>query len=221
LAKHCSPDRIAVTVTHNIAPSIPLVPSPFPVHVLSNSRPKGFGANHNQAFSWCREHFFCVINPDILLLQDPFDRLISALLEDDVGVVAPMLVDSSGKVQDSARKFPTPLRIMTRAIGRKYNSHEYRVHGKRIMPDWVAGMFMLFSADQYAAIGGFDERYFMYCEDADICRRLAQKGKNTLLLTDVLAVHNPRRASHARLSHLYWHLTSLTRFFLKYPFYTL
>ena len=223
LSSNCQPDLLVVTVTRNT-----LIPStfvfdrfPFPVIIIQNSHPKGFGANHNQAFKRSREDFFCVVNPDILLTSDPFEQLISLLSVDNVGVVSPVLVDSRGNLQDSARLFPTPGRIMSRIFRWRGGEYDYPLSNDCISPDWVAGMFMVFPSHVYENIGGFDERYFMYCEDADICMRLKNSGYTVLLNTRASAVHNPRRNSHRSPMHLWWHLTSLLRFFLRYPFYTL
>ncbi len=223
LSSNCQPDLLVVTVTRNT-----LIPStfvfdrfPFPVTILQNYHPKGFGANHNQAFLQCSEDFFCVVNPDILLTTDVFGHLISLLSADNVGVIAPVLVNSTGRLQDSARMFPTPGRIISRVFRRGKRECDYPLSEDCISPDWVAGMFMLFPSQIYQKIGGFDERYFMYCEDADICMRLKNNGYTVLVDTRVSAVHNPRRSSHRSPMHLWWHLTSLLRFFLRYPFYTL
>lgn len=222
-AGYCCTKRLVVTVTRNINNSARRSFSrlPFPVTVIENSLPQGFGANHNQAFSRCREEFFCVVNPDIILTADIFYHLISLLSRDNAGAAAPVLVDSSGRLQDSARKFPTPGRIVSRVFRRKKHGCDYPLSDDYISPDWIAGMFMLFPSRVYRKIGGFDERYFMYCEDADICMRLRNSGYTVLVNTRVQAVHNPRRKSHYSPKHLWWHITSLLRFFCQYPFYTL
>ena len=224
IARHCRVENLSVTVTRNTRTSAKSIFErfPFPVTVLQNSKPKGFGANHNQAFATCQEEYFCVLNPDILLSSNLFVRLIACFLSgQNIGIAAPLLVDSEGMLQDSARRYPTPGRILRRVVSRKASVYESRQDSSPIFPDWVAGMFMLFPATVYREIGGFDERYFMYCEDADICIRLAQRGYKTQLVSQVQAVHNARRASHRTLQHLRWHLSSLLRFFLRYPFYTL
>jgi len=223
VASSCQAEQLVVTVTRNTT-----IPSrftfkrfPFPVTILQNSQPKGFGANHNQAFTTCREEFFCVVNPDILLTSDLFDQLIPSLSSKNIGVTAPVLVDSDGRLQDSARMYPTPGRILSRIFLGKAKECEYPPDTDSVFPDWVAGMFMLFPAHLYREIGGFDERYFMYCEDADICMRLSLRGYKTQLVSHAQAVHNARRASHRTMPHLRWHVSSLLRFFFKYPFYTL
>ena len=78
--------------------------------------------------------------------------------------------------------------------------------------DWVAGMFMLFPADAYRLVNGFDERYFMYLEDVDICRRLNKNGLRVLYSDAVEIVHDGQFASRKNLRHFFWHVSSLLRF---------
>ncbi len=220
---NCQTDRLLVTVTKNTLAesSITFDRFPFPVEVIQNSQPKGFGANHNQAFRTCKEEFFCVLNPDILIRSDPFDTLLATFSEPDIGVVAPVIIDSDDVVQDSARRFLTPQRVVSRVLFEKQQDYVFTTETIAVFPDWVAGMFMLYPASVFREIDGFDERFFMYCEDADICRRLLTKGYRTQLVPPVQVVHDAQRASHKAAHHLRYHVFSLLRFFLRYPFYTL
>lgn len=223
IAKHCNVDSLFIIVTRNTRTSAELTNDtfPFPVSVIQNTKRKGFGANHNSAFSCCEEEFFCVLNPDILFFSNIFDDLKRYFYCDELGVVAPALIDSEGERQDNARIFPTPLKIAQKIImGQKHAYTDFH-YGEDIFPDWVAGMFMLFRSDVFRQIGGFDERYYMYYEDADICRRLKQNGYHSQFAFQLQAIHNARRTSHRSLRHLSWHISSMLKFFCRYPFYTL
>ena len=220
---NCQTDRLVVTVTKNTitGSGYSYDHFTFSVEVIQNSQPKGFGANHNQAFSTCKEEFFCVLNPDILIRSDPFDTLLATFSAQDIGVVAPVIIDSDEVVQDSARRFLTPQRVVGRVLFEKQQDYVFTAETRAVFPDWVAGMFMLYQASVFREIGGFDEHFFMYCEDADICRRLLTKGYRTQLAPPVQVVHDAQRASHKASHHLRYHVSSLLRFFLRYPFYTL
>ena len=216
LEENCQGFPVSIVLTLNIDENADWVnPDPlFPLTVIKNHRPRGFGANHNTAFKTLGNiDYFCVMNPDILLPANPFPALLSILGKPTIGVVGPALIDSQGHLQDSCRKFPTPWSILLRMVGKK---DEYQQRHNLFYPDWIAGMFMLFPSRIFAELGGFDERYFMYCEDADICRRIQKKGLKTAYTTDILAIHDPRRSSHRNLRHLWWHLNSLLRFFVMY-----
>jgi hypothetical protein len=74
-------------------------------------------------------------------------------------------------------------------------------------------MFMLFRSEIFGAAGGFDERYFLYCEDADICLSLLKRGLRVALVPEVSVTHDARRRSHRDPRYLVWHLASMLRFF--------
>lgn len=202
---------LEVLLTQNIQPQqdIDLGAYTFPVKVIVNSSPKGFGENHNAAFEQAEGEYFCVLNPDILFVEDPFDTLCDQLNLIEFGLVAPKIVDSNGLIQDSARDYPTPLRIIKRVLGVK-------THQLNAEPDWVAGMFMLFRSEVYSCVGGFDDRYFLYCEDADICFRLKEMNKKIAYMKEVTVVHNAQRSSHKKAKFMFWHLKSLFRFFINH-----
>ncbi len=152
-------------------------------------------------------------NPDIALPADPFPELCRALRQNDAAVAGPLVRNPAGGIEDSARVFPTPAIIARRALGDR-DGPDYPVDAGPVTVDWVAGMCMLFSATAFTEVGGFDERYLLYYEDADICRRLARTGHRVVYEPAATVVHDARRDSYRRLRHLAWHLRSMGRFFL-------
>ena len=177
---------------------------PFVVTVIANAEPMGYGANHDQAFAHCKTPFFCVVNPDIRLTKDPFPLLISALEEPMAGCVYPMQSNGNPRSIDYARQVPTPVSLLRR----------YLVPGSRSKPqprDWINGAFMLFPVAVFAELGGFDIRYFMYCEDVDICLRLQLHGYRLVPVVGVTVEHEAQHASRRRFRHLVWHVQSLWR----------
>jgi len=79
------------------------------------------------------------------------------------------------------------------------------------VPHWIPGLFMMFRSDAYREIGGFDERFFMYGEDFDICARTQLAGWKLQVAENLLARHDAQRASRTDAKHLYWHVTSLLK----------
>ena len=183
-----------------------------PVTIVENAVPRGFAANHNAAFRSVHTPYFCVINPDVRLKLNPFPVLSSVLEDSRVGVVAPLVRNSSGAIENSARKFPTPKILARKALG--LNSEPVPCNGSELIePDWVGGMFMLFRSDLYRTLGGFDEGYFLYYEDIHLCARLRVAGMRVILEPRVEIIHDAQRASHRNLRHAWWHATSILRFF--------
>lgn len=214
LKTHCG-SGIEVTLTLNLPETLPFDPTamPFKVSVIHNPQPKGFGDNHNAAFASGCTGYFCVINPDIQLLGDPFPTLIKALSNSQIGVVAPLILDSQRKVTDSAREFPTIISILGKVFHKK-TTPDYVVADDFLYPDWVAGMFMLFRRDVFSELHGFDRNYFLYYEDVDLCARLRLAGYLTALCPAVSAIHDAQRTSHRSFRYLKWHLSSMLRFFV-------
>ena len=143
---------------------------------IQNTNPKGFGANHNAAFAHTTAPFFCVLNPDIELPANPFPALLAALNASGASVLAPSVVNSAGIPEDSARYFPTVSQLASKLLGRYDGRYALKPNQGATPVDWVAGMFMLFRTEDFNAIGGFDENFFLYYEDVDICARLWKAG---------------------------------------------
>ncbi len=222
IAKFCDPSFLEVIVTINVHEKKDILPEDylFNLTVIRNRSPKGFGANHNYAFSIARGDYFCVINPDIRLNGDPFLGLIRGLSDKSVGVIASLVLRENGCFADSAREFPS-IPLLVRRIVYKTRQSDYLIGSRPIQPDWIAGMFMLFPSSVFKTLEGFDERYFLYCEDIDICARLYLKGLKCVLDPRVRIMHLEQRDSHYQLRYLIYHLSSIVRFFLSTVYWKL
>ena len=215
----CNNHQLEVLLTLNLPEEFLFNPSDysFQVFVHVNRLRKGFSANHNQAFTKSSGQFFCVMNPDIRLDGDPFGALLACLQNASIGVVAPLVVGETGVAEDSARRFPTPLKILCKAVGGGQGG-DYLIKDDVIFPDWVGGMFMLFRREVFEKLGGFDDRYFLYYEDVDLCARLSLRGYAVALSPAAKVIHHAQRSSHRSIKYLKWHLASMVRFFCSPPF---
>jgi N-acetylglucosaminyl-diphospho-decaprenol L-rhamnosyltransferase len=112
----------------------------------------------------------------------------------------------------SARYFPTIFRIAKRVLF-KVRSTDYLIAENPFPVDWVAGMFVVYRRDAFKQVKGFDDkRFFMYLEDADICRRLAKAGWLVFLNPDSQVFHFAQRKSRTNFMHMRWHIISLLRY---------
>jgi GT2 family glycosyltransferase len=205
-------------VTENIPeePDLAIENYAFSIDVIRNRHAKGFGANHNSALELAGSGLFCVLNPDIRLHSDPFPQLRSIVANPAIGVVAPVVTGTDLAAEDHARSFPTIFTLMAKIFG--YRPHAVPPVGHSVyFPDWVAGMFMLFRAETMRSVGGFDERYFLYYEDVDLCARLRDKGLVVAVCTLVSVVHSARRESRRNIRFASWHLRSAIRFLASRP----
>lgn len=187
----------------------------YPIKVIRNNIPKGFGANHNAAANLAQGDFFAVVNPDIRLSSFSFQALLDVFDEPLVGAAAPVVLSVDGHIEDSVRRFPTLSRLFNRTVlGRR--TPDYTWQDNPIPVDWVAGMFMLFRTETFQKIGGFDdEKFFMYMEDVDICRRLHRFGLSVTVQPMARVVHNAQRASRRKIQHVRWHVVSAVRYFTE------
>lgn len=212
--KQCKASLLEVLITLNLEESLPFELEDFPFHitVIRNSVPQGFAANHNKAFQFAIGAYFCVLNPDVRLFANPFPALIAQARNANVGLVAPLITNIEGVQEDSARQFPSPFEIVRKVFGGKSVMHA-DIARPISNPDWVAGMFMLFPRKIFQEIDGFDERYFLYYEDVDLCARLTLANYKIILCSTVSVVHDARRSSHKSPRYMRMHLTSMLRFF--------
>jgi GT2 family glycosyltransferase len=210
-----APGGLKLIITENVPETPPLAgaQSRYPLQRIANSHIKGFGANHNTAFQYCETPFFCVVNPDIRLSSNPFPTLLRTLDEQNAAAVGPLVRASEGRIEDSARRFPTLGSLVRKALHEK-RSPDYPTDAGPAAVDWVAGMFVLFRSDAFRAIGGFDERYFLYYEDVDICWRLRNAGYTVVYEPRAEVTHNAQRASRQNLRLARHHVQSAVRFLL-------
>ncbi|WP_295528906.1 glycosyltransferase family 2 protein [uncultured Pseudacidovorax sp.] len=203
LAELCGPLIHRVVLTVNIPEPDLLADAPpgLPLLRLDNPAPLGFGANNNQAFGHCETPWFLVLNPDIRLDHDVLSPLLAAA-SPQAGLLAPRILEPGKAAPEQHRALLTPHEI----LGRRKPGYAIPA-----APDWIPGLFMLFRAEAYRQIGGFDERFFMYGEDFDICARLRLAGWRIQIAEDQQARHDAQRASHRRLRPLWWHVSSLLR----------
>ncbi len=196
---------------------IDLAGLPFRVQLVHNTRPKGFAANHNYAFSLSSGQYFVILNPDIVLLDDPFDPLLAMMARNRNCIVAPQIVNRNGLVEDSARNFPTPLSLLKKAAGKLLKKplpgDVLIARDELLLPDWVAGMFVMVPRSIYSQLKGLSEYYFLYYEDVDFCARARLAGVEILVNQQVKVIHEAQRDSHRKARYLLWHVNSAAKFF--------
>lgn len=191
---------------------------------IENIQKLGFGANNNKAFRYLEStcdmtegDFFFTINPDISTSGHDIAAIARTMQNEQLQIAAPNLVDANGSPDDNIRSYPSlidcilrfALRSRRSTINKEEMESTHRV-------DWAAGAYLAFSVKAYRALDGFDEKYFMYYEDADICRRARNKGIATYYLPTIRAAHFAARNSRKLLSWQFiWHITSALRFILK------
>jgi GT2 family glycosyltransferase len=161
----------------------------FPqIELILNKENLGFSKAVNQAIHISHAPFVVILNPDTVIFDTFFYNTIAFLKKNfNVGILGPRIYDADGKIQGSARKFPTPL---TSLFGRKspltkifpnnpISKKEFlcfKSNGKPIEVDWVSGACIIANRKAIEEVGGFDEKFFLYWEDTDLCKRIKDNG---------------------------------------------
>ena len=190
------------------------------IRVVRNANPKGFAENHNNAAKISKADYFFVLNPDVRLLSsisggNSWDQILHCLqvlaAVDETGISYPVQVDALGNMLDFERALVTPWQLVLRYIG----NIRYR---QQVSRDWISGSCMMFRLEVFRKLGGFDERYRLYCEDVDICLRLQSEGYQ-LVRAPCVVVHNTKRQTLKSHQHLAWHLESLAKLWFSKAFW--
>jgi N-acetylglucosaminyl-diphospho-decaprenol L-rhamnosyltransferase len=174
------------------------------VRLIRNDTNRGFGAAVNQAAAMTSAPLLLLLNPDCAIEPGALEILEKVLADrPECAVAAPQLLNTDGTVQASARGEPgawtglfgrhglfTRLFPRARLARRNLPAGDLVAANVESAPvDWVMGACMLIRRDLFDLVGGFDERYFLYWEDADLCRRLRNRGYTTRYVPAARVVH--------------------------------
>ncbi|MCM2680118.1 glycosyltransferase family 2 protein [Echinimonas agarilytica] len=193
------------------------------VDYLYNHKPLGFGHNNNLAFAHARtlgmrnQDLFLILNPDVKVDSSELRLFISDVVTRGSGISTVNLFrdQSFTHYDNSIRRFPSLFDFMSSFLGfRNRTIYDKDKIDDVTHVDWAAGSFLLFSVEIYELLRGFDTRYFMYCEDVDICYR-ARRDFNipVTFFPGYKALHLAAHANKKILSrHFWWHLTSAITF---------
>jgi len=180
--------HVRVTVVDNASPDDTLdAIAGLPVELIRSERNGGFSYGCNLGARAGDAPYLLFLNPDARLEPSALDTLLAALeAHPGAGVAGPRIIEPGGELSFSRRRFPRqrstfaqalflhrlrPLAPWTDELVRDPSAYEQAGEA-----EWISGACMLMRREAFAAIGGFDEDFFLYCEDTDICRRLWDGG---------------------------------------------
>ena len=178
------------------------------LEVVKQERNMGFGHSHNRAFAKFPARYYFILNPDTEFPagQNFLAKFIKFMdANPKIGMAGPKVFYPDGTLQYSCYRFPSffqPIFSRT-SFGRtkagrratdRYLMKDFE-HNATQAVDWVMGSAMFFRREAYDKVGGFDERYFMYAEDSDLCRRIWEAGRAVYYVHDIFLKHTHGRAS--------------------------
>lgn len=187
--------------------------------LIRQNKNLGFGAAHNIALTKQTGKYHFVINPDITLNSDVISDIVDYFESNpDVVMAMPKILNTDGTEQKLPKERPTFKRLFLGRISGKIRS-EYVWAEKQITApceiDFCTGCFFCIRTDVFKSMGGFDPRYFMYLEDADLSLKAKSKGK-IMLLPQFCVTHAWERQSAKSLKYLFIHIASCFKFLFKW-----
>lgn len=196
--------------------------------VYIHSENLGYGHGHNIGIRKAFEvdaRYHVVINPDIFW-TDPVIESLAAFMGNhtDCGLVMPKILYPNGEVQYLCKLLPTPMNLFGRRFlpfrGWQARMDErFELHGSgynRVMEvPSLSGCFMFLRVDVLRRAGLFDERYFMYAEDLDLCRRIGEVSR-TMFDPEVAVYHAYEKGSYKNRKLLKYHIQSVVKYFNKW-----
>ena len=197
----------------------------FDVNYIDLEENVGFGRGHNQVLDKIDSKYHFIINPDILLNQDTIDTLCRFMDEHpDVAIACPKVLHPDGTLQYIAKRRPTLMALVARRIRLPFlKGVEDRYLAKEADQDtdfeidFCTGCFMVIRTDVFREIGGFDQDYFLYFEDADITMKAKQKGR-AWYVPDATVVHFWHRETATSKRMFLLQLKSMFIYFKKWGF---
>lgn len=186
---------------------------------------KGFGANNNYVYEFCldklgmtSEDYFVVMNPDIEITPETLLSFVAKIIKDNIPFATlDLYKDRDYKIRDdSIRNFPKLKDFISSFLFNRNPSLLDRSNIKNSCNvNWAAGSFLIFLSEHYLALGGFDDNYFMYCEDIDICYRSNLLDVPLKYYPQYQALHLGSHSSRSIFSkHFRWHVSSILRYVL-------
>lgn len=187
--------------------------------VIKNDKNLGFGAAHNVVLNQTIGKYHFVINPDITLNSDVISDMVDYFEgHSDVVMAMPKILNTDGTEQKLPKERPTFKRLFLGRLSYKIRS-EYVWADKQIENpteiDFCTGCFFCIRTDIFKKVCGFDERYFMYLEDADLALKAKSKG-GVVMLPQFSVTHAWERESSKSLKYLIIHIISCFKFLFKW-----
>ena len=183
--------------------SVELVQERYPqVIVISNQVNRGFAAGNNQGIARSQGRYILLLNPDTELPPDALSRFLAYMdAHPQTGVAGPRLQGPSGKIQGGAAghdpslttifNFSTFLyRLAPRRFRGLWLARTLYEDARPIAVDWVSGACMFLRREAIEAAGMMNERYFMYSEDVELCRRVRAAGWSIVCLPEIRVTHH-------------------------------
>lgn len=208
--------------------SAAMVRQEFPaVTLIASEANLGYSRGNNLGLERARGDYLLVLNPDTEIASDALAEMCAYMdAHPQVGALGPQMVYADGTPQSTRRRFPTPLTaffestwlqsLAPRSVLDRYYARDLAADQPAEV-DWIVGAALLLRREAYEQVGGFDEGFFMYSEELDLCRRLKTAGWKVVHFPAARIIHHEARSSAQvpAATHIRFN-TSKVRYFRKY-----
>ena len=198
--------------------------------LIANDRPAGFGANVNRGVARSTAELVVSVNPDVVPGEGAIAELERLFTERPrAGAAGPAMSYPDGTLQPSRRRFPTvagtlvrrtPLRLLFDPYKLQRRHYHLGEHPTEPVPaDWMLGGFLMLRRSMLEELGGFDEGFFLYGEDIDLCYRAARAGWERWYVPSAAVVHEHQAVTDRSFltRRTLWHWQGMLRFVRKHP----
>lgn len=203
------------------------------VKLVKLDKNMGFAGGNNAGAKIAIGKYILILNPDIFVEQDSLAKMVEYMdAHPDIGILGPKLVYPNGVVQDSCRRnmkfFDLVIKrtFLKKLPGFKNRLAKYTMtdfsHNEVQEVDLLVGACFIIPRHVYEKVGGFDERYFLFMEDFDLCRKIKKAGFKVVYFPQTSVTHNHKRLSQGSIFKLltkkvFWiHIASAFRYFWKW-----
>ncbi len=202
----------------------------FNANFIQSGVNKGYGFGHNVGIKNAPEcEYYLILNPDIEIPAGTIEKLVEFMdSHPDIGLASPKVLNEDGSIQHLNKRLPTVFDLFARRflpsflqkisfVKRRMDYYIMLDKGYDAIQDvpFISGCFMLFRKAALDKIGGFDENFFMYLEDADISRRLNQIARS-VYYPEASVIHRWTRGSHKNIKLTWVHIKSMMYYFNKW-----
>jgi GT2 family glycosyltransferase len=189
------------------------------VRLIVNEANVGFAAASNRGAGSAAGRFLIFLNPDTLVQPGTLAGALDFMeRHPEAGIMGCRTLNPDGSLQASAFAFPTPLRAFALVTGlnRFFKLSHFTDHSALCTPDYVQGSFLMIGKKRFDDCGRFDDRFFLYAEEVDLCLRVRAAGFKTYYFPGVAIMHRGGGSSRGSLDTLSHHVQSLNLLYRKH-----
>ena len=171
------------------------------IQIICNPTNVGFSKANNQAAKIARGKFLFILNPDTILKEQATNSMFRYICTNmATGALGPKVVNPDGSLQYSCRRYPTlwtglfnRYSILSRLFPQNHFTSQYLMldfdHNETSPVDWLSGCCLMIPKSVFEEVNGFDENYFLFNEDVDLCRMIYQTGKEIIYFPEATVIH--------------------------------